>query len=196
MPFFTAVAANPLPAATYNANVRDQVITQCTSGTRPATPVEGQYIHETDTELLYCYNGTGWELVGGVGGWTSFTPQIDQGVTNIAKTVNYSKWVRGPRRTIIWTFHLTLTAAGTAGSPVTVTLPVTAANAFGCIGSSMVFDASAQNNYPCTLAPSTTTKVAFQYVTTGINAAWGQSPSIALASSDDLRGSITYEAAT
>jgi hypothetical protein len=198
MPFFTAVAANPLPAATYNANVRDQVITQCTSGTRPATPVEGQHIHETDTDLLYCYNGTGWEQVGGIGGWTTFTPQIDQGATtNIAKTVNYSKWTRGPRRMITWTFDLTMTGAGTAGSVVTLTLPVAAASTSSCRGGGgYVFDTSTSTPYGGAWgAYASTTLIRFRGDWSGAGS-WGSAPSIALAAGDELNGSITYEAAT
>lgn len=34
----------------------------CTSSTRPASPVEGQLIYETDTNLLYVYTGSAWGL--------------------------------------------------------------------------------------------------------------------------------------
>jgi hypothetical protein len=177
----------------WTPNVRQQVITQCTSATRP-TGVEGRYIHETDTDLLYCHNGTGWEQVGGVGGWTSFTPTIDQGASlNIAKTVTYSKWTRGPRRTITFNFVLTLTAGGTAGSAVTVTLPVTAASASAMVGHGQVFDSGAQQ-YPCTIQASIATQVAFS--PDGVGNLWGITPSLALASGDILRGTVTYEAAT
>lgn len=36
----------------------------CTSGTRPLTPIEGQVIYETDTDLIYSYNGSAWKLLG------------------------------------------------------------------------------------------------------------------------------------
>lgn len=32
----------------------------CTSSTRPASPFEGQAIYETDTDLMFIYNGTMW----------------------------------------------------------------------------------------------------------------------------------------
>ena len=32
----------------------------CTSTTRPASPFEGQAIYETDTDLMFIYNGTVW----------------------------------------------------------------------------------------------------------------------------------------
>lgn len=31
-----------------------------TSATRPGSPIEGQYIHETDTDRFYYWNGTAW----------------------------------------------------------------------------------------------------------------------------------------
>jgi hypothetical protein len=178
----------------WTPNVRQQVVTQCTSATRP-TGVEGREINETDTDLKYVHNGTGWEQIGGWGGWTSFTPQIDQGASlNIAKTVTYSKWTRGPRRTITWTFNLALTAAGTAGSNVTLTLPVTAAAA-QLAGVGQVFDTSTSTRYTSTLELSSTTALQFVGDWSGTSA-WGTSPNLALASGDILRGSITYEAAT
>ena len=60
MPLFSAVPGQALPAATYNLNVRNQVITTCTSSTRPATPVEGQFIYETNTDAMAFWNGSGW----------------------------------------------------------------------------------------------------------------------------------------
>lgn len=49
-------------AANLNSWIRDQVITICTSGTRPTGggPVEGRHIHETDTDYLLFYDGTNW----------------------------------------------------------------------------------------------------------------------------------------
>ena len=60
MPLFDAVPGGALPAATYNLNVRNQVITTCTSSTRPATPVEGQFIYETNNDAMAFWNGSAW----------------------------------------------------------------------------------------------------------------------------------------
>jgi hypothetical protein len=193
MPDTALTDGTVLTESFWTPNVRQQVITTCTSATRP-TGVEGRYIHETDTELLYCHNGTGWEQVGGVGGWTSFTPQIDQGTVNIAKTVTYSKWTRGPRRTIIWTFNLALTATGAAGTDVTITIPVTAATS-ALVGVAQIFDTSTSTRYSSVLELASTTTAKFTGDWSG-TVGWGTSPSLALASGDVLRGSITYEAAT
>jgi len=35
----------------------------CTSGTRPTAPYEGQFIYETDTDMLAIWNGTAWRYI-------------------------------------------------------------------------------------------------------------------------------------
>jgi hypothetical protein len=133
-------------------------------------------------------------LMGEGGAWTSHTPQIDQGAsTNIAKTVNYSKYARYGR-TIVWSFSLSLTASGTAGSPVTVTTPVTAVSGFSLHGSGAVYDTSASAWTTAHIQGSSATAVLF--TTDGVASGWGQTPSIALASGDVLIGQVTFEAAT
>jgi hypothetical protein len=176
----------------WTPNVRQQVITQCTSATRP-TGVEGRYIHETDTDLLYCHNGTGWEQVGGVGGWTSYTPTLTQGAA-ITLTVNYSKWTRGPRRTITWNFHLTCTTAGTGGSGIVLTVPVTAAAINGLSGQARFYDTSTVTSYVVQASGNATTTVVF-YHDTSTASALGAAPAVTIANGDVLTGSITYEAA-
>jgi len=183
-----------LTSSFYNTYIREQVIVTCTSATRP-TGVEGRRIYETDTDLEYVHNGTSWVQVGGTAGWASFTPQIDQGVTNIAKTVNYSKWMRGPRRTITFNFSMSLTAGGTAGNAVEVTLPVTAASALGACGAGRLFDTSTTTSYGGAWRTVSTTRMWFSGDWSA-GTGWGNAPNIALASGDILEGSITYEAAS
>jgi hypothetical protein len=67
MPNFTAVPGQGLPANEYNANVRDQVVTQCTQGTRPSPPATGQHIYETDTGHMRVWDGAAWVGLGTVG---------------------------------------------------------------------------------------------------------------------------------
>jgi hypothetical protein len=35
----------------------------CTSSTRPTAPFEGQFIYETDTDMLAIWNGTAWRYI-------------------------------------------------------------------------------------------------------------------------------------
>lgn len=178
----------------HDTYVRQQVITTCTSATRPTT-VEGRVIYETDTDLLLCYSGTAWVPSAGPStGWTSFTPQIDQGAsTNIAKTTTYSKWCYTGFKTVTWAFSVAMTAGGTSGSRVTITLPVTAASANGLLGAGFILDASAAF-YNGSWRGSSTTALRFESDDTNFNG-WGATPSIALAASDVLSGLITYEIA-
>lgn len=196
MPDSNLADASVLTSTFYNTYIREQVIVTCTSATRP-TGVAGRRIYETDTLLEYCHDGTNWILTGGNAGWTSYTPTISQGASvDIAKTVTYSKWSRGPRRSITYTFVLALTASGTSGSSVTVTVPVTAAIASSLTaGTATIFDTSTSTRYICAVEFISTSAIGFGHDTSGTSL-WGQGPSIALASGDAIRGSITYEAAS
>jgi hypothetical protein len=135
--------------------------------------------------------------LGGI--WNAWVPQIDQGATtNIAKTTGYAKHLRFSHL-VMGRFHLTVTAAGTAGAPVTVTLP--AARAGGTdqvIGSGYIYDASVDDAYPCVLVfNAQTDEVCFLRTdapTGSTGDRWGEDPNVALASGDVLSGSFIYEA--
>lgn len=55
MAFKTFVAETTLPAADLNTYLMKQSVIVCTSGTRPASPIEGMTIYETDTDKLLIY---------------------------------------------------------------------------------------------------------------------------------------------
>ena len=56
-------SSDPVDIAVLNTNADkiDSAIgaTTCTSGTRPSSPYNGQFIFETDTQKTYVYNGAG-----------------------------------------------------------------------------------------------------------------------------------------
>jgi hypothetical protein len=114
--------------------------------------------------------------------------------TNIAKTINYSKYARYGR-TIHWTFSLTLTASGTAGTSVDVSLPVAASATVAINGNGSVYDSSTSTNYGANLNGLTASTLQFVGDWSGTGG-WGFSPNLALASGDVLYGSVTYEAAS
>lgn len=123
---------------------------------------------------------------------TSYTPQIDQGVTtNIAKTVNEARYLVLGRVCEVW-FTLSLAAAGTAGSAVTVSLPQTisghATSPGAVLGSGFVYDASVQF-YTGPWRYNTSTTVTF---TPQAGSFFGVSPNVALASTDVLSGWLRY----
>ena len=52
-----------LTSANYDTYLRQQVVVQCTSSTRP-TGVEGRIIAETDTDRVLIYDGASWIRIG------------------------------------------------------------------------------------------------------------------------------------
>jgi len=68
MPFKTFVAG-PLPSAEVNDYLMKQSVIVCTSGTRPASPVNGMTIYETDTGRYITWNGSAWSRVIGGTNW-------------------------------------------------------------------------------------------------------------------------------
>lgn len=59
MPQKTWVSGETILATDLNALSQQAVIT-CTSATRPASPVNGMTIYQTDTNTMFTYNGTAW----------------------------------------------------------------------------------------------------------------------------------------
>lgn len=62
MAFKTFVDGVALPASDLNTYLMKQAVIVCTSGTRPASPIEGMQIYETDTDrqLVYTTATTTW----------------------------------------------------------------------------------------------------------------------------------------
>jgi len=72
----TAVAGERPTAAQWNDWVFKRVVADCTSSTRPASPVDMQPIGETDTDKLLVYEAgaAAWIELGKLGAWTTYTP--------------------------------------------------------------------------------------------------------------------------
>jgi hypothetical protein len=150
------------------------------------TPAAGMQVYLTTPHIFTWYD-TEWR-----GEWvTSFVPTVAQGVTtNIAKTTTKSQWrYDGPM--VEWEFVLNITAAGTAASVVTLTLPVTALSSTNASAGSAMIIRSGPLRYHCILESTSTTTIAFGSDSAG-TAQWGSSPSIALANGDSLRGTARY----
>jgi hypothetical protein len=62
--------ANSIVAGDFAAGAKPVVICTATPNTRPATPVNGQMIYETDTDRVLVYDGTGWIVVLAQGTYT------------------------------------------------------------------------------------------------------------------------------
>jgi len=124
----------------------------------------------------------------------TYTPQIDQGASsNIAKTIETAMHVTQWGLVTVWT-TLAVTAAGTAGSAITVTVPFTRHgdhDALDTVGDGMIYDASTTTRYKCGLEWASTTAVRFYSDASG-NSFIGATPSFALASGDAIRFKAEY----
>jgi len=79
---YQLLANGDVPGATYfNDNLMRQTIVQCTSGTRPASPTEGMFVFETDTNRYSCYDGSAWETMGQTL-TSTYTPALTAATTN------------------------------------------------------------------------------------------------------------------
>lgn len=115
----------------HDSYVRQQVVAQVTSSTRP-TGVEGRLIAESDTDLLQVYDGSGWVPFGGWGSWTAFTPSWS-GIT-VGNATNSGAYCRVGNLVVVrWslTFGSTTTHSGT----VKLAAPVTPASGTTLIAS-------------------------------------------------------------
>ena len=71
---FQTFVPGVLTASEMNTYLMQQVVITCTSSTRPASPVEGMTIYETDTNITLQYSGTAWLVFHEP--WTSYTPVL------------------------------------------------------------------------------------------------------------------------
>lgn len=132
----------------------------------------------------------------GVDAWTSYTPTLVQSGA-VTKTVTYAKYMKVGRLVVVQA-SLTCTGAGTGGAVVTIGLPVTAAQAgnMAC-GTGELFDASSSLLYKATAILATTSTIQLRATNTTVANVLGVDAfTAALASSDVITYSVTYESAT
>lgn len=130
---------------------------------------------------------------------TSYTPTVAQGgTTDIAKTVTYSKYsVAGNLAT--FQAKLALTGSGTTNNAITVSLPLTAAaSQVGCVvGSGYYNDGGTQYQAVAYLSSATTVALLSTHGTasTSTDDPIGVNPNIAVANTDVITLSVSYEVA-
>ncbi len=128
--------------------------------------------------------------------WNSWTPTVAQSV-GVTVTVSRASYFRAGRL-ISWNCQLTVTGSGSAGQPIYVLLPVSAANSLDVHGSGYLYDASSGLYYPCIVAGATSTTV--QLLSTSVGTAVPTLGSVsftaALAAGDQISLAGTYEAAS
>jgi len=84
-----------LTSANYDTYLRQQVVAQVTSTTRP-TGFEGRLVTETDTDRIVCYDGTNWVRVGNYGSAGRSGVQLariaNQSISSNAATFTAVSW--------------------------------------------------------------------------------------------------------
>ena len=136
-------------------------------------------------------------LMGEGGAWTSWTPAVTQS-GSVTVTNTRSRYARYGR-TIHWSIELSVTGSGTATNIISVTLPVTAANASSTAGSGVLVDISAAFKYGFIAEFQSTTAFVMQGTDGSAATRLGETGApfaAGLASGDVIRASGTYEAAS
>lgn len=152
MPDFTFAAGNRPTAAQWNAWVRDQVTTTCTDTTRPASPVVGRLIYETNTQRTLVWDGTAWIIVR-EDRWVNYTPTWTAATTNpVVGNGTWSSWWQWcGRKTINVDVQLTIGSTTTFGSGVwRFSLPASLQGAANRLQSGAAFTNLSGGPYPAT----------------------------------------------
>jgi len=200
--FKTFTNGSILTDSDINDYLMKQSVIVCTSGTRPASPVDGMTVYETDTDRYSSYNGSTWLTLGQTvtGTYTASltaattNPSLGTGGTAEGRyTLRNGKWC-DLRATVQWG------TSGSAGSgqyfialPVATSASIT--NGVSNVGSAMMRDASggpALNVGTCYATASQTTmallSVGGGLVNSSTPWAWG-------GSGDYITIGLTYEIA-
>ena len=136
-------------------------------------------------------------LAGEGGAWQSWSPVVTQGV-GVSVTNTRSRFARYSR-TIHYVLSLAVTSAGTSGSQVTVSVPVTAAASDLICGSGYITD-TGFGNYQGNATLLTTTTIGlvptWLFNASGVIGQAAGGGAFALASGDFIYIAGTYEAAS
>lgn len=194
MGYKTFTSGSVLTASDVNSYLMNQAVVTATSTTRPSSPPEGMVVYETDTDALVVYDGSTWVRLAAVASAAvqTWTPAVTQS-GSVTVTVTEARYVRTGAVVEAWC-QLAVTGSGSAGSSVTVTLPVTASGhtAGTPLGVGTITDASASDQWSVTVQQQTTTTVAFiADDSTGIGG-FGSQPSVGLANGDTVRFHVRY----
>lgn len=144
--------------------------------------------------ITFCYEAAAGGGIPPVSyAWTDYVPSFSQGAT-ITKTVTEARYTQ-VGRTVTMKFQLVATSSGTAASIVLVGLPVAALTVGGSIGAFTFQDASTGQLYSGAAVLQTSTSI--QFITSGTNlfGATGSTFALAVAATDQIAGTVTYEAA-
>lgn len=133
-------------------------------------------------------------VVGVGSSWvTTFDPVIGQGggTPNIAHTVAKSQW-HYDGGMVEWEGYLLLTGPGTAGQPLTVTLPIVALSTTnGSMGVGGIYDASTNIRHVVTPTSVVASNSNIQFWADQ-GTVWGATPALAIANTDQIYFHVRY----
>jgi hypothetical protein len=187
-------AGNVLAAADLDDYCVRQVVMQFASDAARDSALsgvlrEGMMCTTLDNNRTYWYNlsTTSWEVDNEPP--QAWTPVITQGATPTFTLL--AGWYKRSRGVFTAQATMQLTSAGTATNTITISTPVTLANAEYVGGSVQVYDSSVTTLYHGYATPSSTT--VFVAMQAGATAATGigNNPAVTLASGDQIRVAIT-----
>ncbi len=128
------------------------------------------------------------------GASTTYVPAVTQSGAVTAGSF-YAHYFRIGNIVFVWS-DFVITGAGSAGSLVTVTLPVTAVSAThptGPIGTGIIFDSSLTTDYPCNVLLNDDVSIKFRESDITTSSSWGVVPNVGLANNDTIRFFCVYE---
>lgn len=182
--------------------VFDKVALETLSTIPPSSPYDGQkYIDNTNNvEYVYDAGAANWLAINRWGAWdTSFTPTIQQGGGSIAKTVVRSSFEK-KGRTVKYSGHVNLTAAGVGGNNILVSLPAAAVAPSNIpIGVAWFYDASGLVNIPLQAILVSSANLGFIYTEARVAGIVGSNTdpvlgaNLQIASGDSILWFVEYE---
>lgn len=194
--FKTFASGDVLTASEVNTYLMKQAVIVCdTSADYPASPAEGMVVYDKALDSHLGYSGSAWVRLTALTSTAvqTWTPTVTQGVS-VAATSTTAKYMRQGSIVTCWC-NLAITASGTSGSTITVTLPVSGSSSVHAvtdpIGSGIVYDTGTANYLGSVQFSGSLSSVIFAPTGTSGNTI-GSGPSMQLTSGDFIRFTATY----
>lgn len=137
----------------------------------------------------------------GVGEWTAYTPTVKFGATTATLSANNSRYIKVGRWLVLQILVKVSNLNGGTGN-LTVTIPVAVAARAGTfhygtpIGSGGIVNGGTGVIYPGFVTPNNTTDVVFRTTSAQPSAVFTHAAPTAVAATDEIHATVTYEAAT
>lgn len=191
----TFVASDVLTASELNQYLMNQAVIVCdSSADYPAAPLEGMLLFDKALDAYVTRTGAAWVQLAPqtTTAAQTWSPALTQSVS-VTATINDAVYYRSGVFVDAWA-NLGVTSAGTAGTALSVTLPVTLSSwtANPVIGEGFIFDTSGTDAFAVTVVASGTTSATFVTTSATAAASFGVAPNLAIESGDTVRFRLRY----